>query len=64
MKAITVLLVMIFGVCLAILYYAREQRPGEIVLAPMSIDFGEGVSTTTPQMLDYFQSNISARDIE
>ncbi len=62
MKAITALLVMILGVCLAILYYARRQRPGEIVLAPMSIEFEEGVSTVEPHMLDYFQSNIATGD--
>ena len=39
MKAATVLSVVILGVCLAILYIVRRDTGGEVILAPMSIDF-------------------------
>lgn len=42
MKALTALTVVILGVCLAILYYVRRETIGEVVLAPMSIEFDDG----------------------
>lgn len=41
MKSLTALTVVILGVCLAILYYVRKERPGEVAFVPMSISFGD-----------------------
>lgn len=39
MKLLTALTVVVLGVCLAILYYVRKERPGEVAFVPMSISF-------------------------
>ena len=46
MKLLTTLIIIVLGICLAILYFVQRERPGEVAFVPMSISFedeGHGV---------------------
>ncbi len=43
MKLLTTLIIIVLGVCLAILYFVQRERPGEVAFVPMSISFEDEV---------------------
>lgn len=42
MKLLTTLIIIVLGICLAILYFVQRERPGEVAFVPMSISFEDG----------------------